>query len=30
MDMAHSGDEKDIISILTLFEIFGYGVQTYD
>ena len=30
MDMAFSGEQKGLIAVLTLFEIFGYGVQTYD
>jgi len=29
-DMAFSGERADVIALLTLFEIFGYGVQTYD
>jgi len=28
--MAFSGERADVIALLTLFEIFGYGVQTYD
>ena len=30
IDMMNSGERKDIIALLTLFELFGYGVQTYD
>lgn len=30
IEMAESGEELDNIAILTLFELFGFGVQTYD
>jgi len=30
IEMAESGEELDNIAVLTLFELFGFGVQTYD